>query len=81
MIDETNVLVEAFDSADENIVENETESELEDDDGWYKSESVFCNWCNYVEFLMYYEIDVTMKPNLYVYHCLHVLCHFHLSFI
>ena len=60
LIDETNVLVEAFDSAEENIVENETESESEDDDDWYKSDSVFCNWCNYVEFLMYYEIDVTI---------------------
>ena len=32
LIDESNVLVEAFDSAEENIVENETESESEDDD-------------------------------------------------
>jgi len=41
LIDESNVLVEAFDSAEENIVENETESESEDDDDWYKFESVF----------------------------------------
>ena len=32
LIDESNVLVEAFDSAEENIVKNETESESEDDD-------------------------------------------------
>ena len=32
LIDESNVLVEAFDSAEENIVENETESESEDDE-------------------------------------------------
>ena len=32
LIDESNVLVEAFDSAEENIVENEIESESEDDD-------------------------------------------------
>ena len=32
LIDESNVLVEAFDSVEENIIENETESKSEDDD-------------------------------------------------